>query len=149
MLQEFGKGCDQAVLLQVNELSRLLVQGSQRARFSADGIKEAPVRVVSLLDWGHGPEATGSVADLKWSPDNRALAVSTWQHLSGPTLTLLCSLRQTARTYVSPQAGSSGVAAFCADAAPPLEARELAIMWELVAGALHMFSRHAAYVTSA
>ncbi len=47
------------------------------------------MRVVSLLDWGHGPEATGSVADLKWSPDNRALAVSTWQHLSGPTLTLL------------------------------------------------------------
>ena len=47
------------------------------------------MRVVSLLDWGHGPEATGSVADLKWSPDNRALAVCTCEHLSGPTLTLL------------------------------------------------------------
>ena len=44
--------------------------------------------MVSLLDWGHGPEATGSVADLKWSPDNRALAVRTCEHLSGPTLRL-------------------------------------------------------------
>ncbi|KAK9863715.1 hypothetical protein WJX84_007822 [Apatococcus fuscideae] len=36
-----------------------------------------PLRVMSLADWGHGPESTGSVADLQWSPDSRALAVST------------------------------------------------------------------------
>ena len=47
------------------------------------------MRVVSLLDWGHGPEATGSVADLKWSPDNRALAVRACEQLSGPPRMLL------------------------------------------------------------
>ena len=34
-----------------------------------------PLRVISLADWGYEPEATGSVADLQWAPDNRALAV--------------------------------------------------------------------------
>lgn len=34
------------------------------------------LRVISLADWGYEPEATGSVADLHWSPDNRVLAVS-------------------------------------------------------------------------
>lgn len=122
-----------AVGLSTGEVALYKLQGSQRARFSADGIKEAPVRVVSLLDWGHGPEATGSVADLKWSPDNRALAVG-WRRSglglwSASGCRLMCSLRQTARTYVSPQAGSSGVAAFCADAAPPLETRIAAVAW--------------------
>ena len=37
-----------------------------------------PLRVMSLADWGHGPESTGSVADLQWSPDSRALAVRPW-----------------------------------------------------------------------
>lgn len=35
-----------------------------------------PLRIISLADWGYEPEVTGSVADLQWSPDNRALAVS-------------------------------------------------------------------------
>ena len=35
-----------------------------------------PLRLISLADWGYEPEVTGSVADLQWSPDNRALAVS-------------------------------------------------------------------------
>ena len=34
-----------------------------------------PLRIISLADWGFEPEVTGSVADLQWSPDNRALAV--------------------------------------------------------------------------
>lgn len=34
-----------------------------------------PLRIISLADWGYEPEVTGSVADLQWSPDNRALAV--------------------------------------------------------------------------
>lgn len=34
-----------------------------------------PLRVISLADWGYEPEATGSVADLQWAPDNRAIAV--------------------------------------------------------------------------
>ena len=34
-----------------------------------------PVRVISLADWGFEPETSGSVADLQWSPDNRAIAV--------------------------------------------------------------------------
>ena len=34
-----------------------------------------PLRILSLADWGYEPEATGSVADLQWSPDNRVLAV--------------------------------------------------------------------------
>ena len=34
-----------------------------------------PMRLISLADWGYEPEVTGSVADLQWSPDNRALAV--------------------------------------------------------------------------
>ena len=35
------------------------------------------LRIISLADWGYEPEATGSVADLHWSPDNRVLAVRT------------------------------------------------------------------------
>ena len=43
-----------------------------------------PLRLISLADWGYESEVTGSVADLQWSPDSRALAVSmaalvTWQ----------------------------------------------------------------------
>ena len=34
-----------------------------------------PVRIISLADWGFEPETSGSVADLQWSPDNRAIAV--------------------------------------------------------------------------
>ena len=34
-----------------------------------------PVRIISLADWGFEPETTGSVAELQWSPDNRAIAV--------------------------------------------------------------------------
>lgn len=40
-----------------------------------------PVRIISLADWGFEPETTGSVAELQWSPDNRAIAVSTIQRL--------------------------------------------------------------------
>lgn len=51
--------------------------GSKADRFSADGTsREAPLRVISMAEWGYGAEATGSVADLKWAPDSRALAVS-------------------------------------------------------------------------
>ena len=35
-----------------------------------------PLRLISLADWGYESEVTGSVADLQWSPDSRALAVS-------------------------------------------------------------------------
>lgn len=35
-----------------------------------------PLRTISLREWGHEPEMTGSVSDLQWSPDSRALAVS-------------------------------------------------------------------------
>lgn len=59
------------------EVALYKLYGHKGGRFSIDGSQaEGPVRVVSLLDWGYGPEATGSVAELKWSPDNRAFAVS-------------------------------------------------------------------------
>ena len=35
-----------------------------------------PLRIISLREWGYEPEMTGSVSDLQWSPDSRALAVS-------------------------------------------------------------------------
>ena len=35
-----------------------------------------PLRTISLREWGYEPETTGSVSDLQWSPDSRALAVS-------------------------------------------------------------------------
>lgn len=35
-----------------------------------------PLRTISLREWGYEPEMTGSVSDLQWSPDSRALAVS-------------------------------------------------------------------------
>lgn len=35
-----------------------------------------PLRTISLAEWGYEPEAVGSVADLQWAPDGRALAVS-------------------------------------------------------------------------
>jgi hypothetical protein len=37
--------------------------------------QDIPLRVISLADWGYEQEVTGSVADIAWSPDNRALAV--------------------------------------------------------------------------
>ena len=39
---------------------------------------QEPLRVITLKEWGYDSEVTGSVADLKWSPDSRALAVSFW-----------------------------------------------------------------------
>jgi hypothetical protein len=38
--------------------------------------KNVPVRMISLAEWGYEPETTGSVSDIAWSPDDRALAVS-------------------------------------------------------------------------
>eukprot|EP00884_Botryococcus_braunii_P016462 jgi/Botrbrau1/349/Bobra.110_2s0008.1 len=70
--------------------------------------KSAPVRMISLAEWGYEPETTGSVSDIAWSPDDRALAVG-WRR-SGLGLwsvsgcRLLCSLRQTPRTPRSAQA---------------------------------------------
>ena len=66
-----------AVGLTNGEVALYKLYGHKGGRFSIDGSQaDPPVRVVSLVDWGYGPEATGSVADLKWSPDNRAFAVS-------------------------------------------------------------------------
>ena len=66
-----------AVGLTNGEVALYKLYGHKGGRFSIDGSQaEGPVRVVSLVAWGYGPEATGSVADLKWSPDNRAFAVS-------------------------------------------------------------------------
>lgn len=66
-----------AVGLTSGEVALYKLYGHKGGRFSIDGSQaEGPVRVISLLDWGYGPETTGSVAELKWSPDNRAFAVS-------------------------------------------------------------------------
>lgn len=66
-----------AVGLTSGEVALYKLYGHKGGRFTTDGSQaEGPVRVVSLVDWGYGPEATGSVAELKWSPDNRAFAVS-------------------------------------------------------------------------
>ena len=71
-----------AVGLTNGEVALYKLYGHKGGRFSIDGSQaEGPVRVVSLVDWGYGPEATGSVAELKWSPDNRAFAVSVSFHL--------------------------------------------------------------------
>ena len=70
-----------AVGLTNGEVALYKLYGHKGGRFSIDGSQaEGPVRVVSLVDWGYGPEATGSVAELKWSPDNRAFAVSMASH---------------------------------------------------------------------
>lgn len=34
-----------------------------------------PLRTISLREWGYESEVTGSVSDLQWSPDSRALGV--------------------------------------------------------------------------
>ena len=66
-----------AVGMTSGEVALYKLYSHKGGRFSIDGNQaEGPVRTVSLLDWGYGPEATGSVAELKWSPDNRAFAVS-------------------------------------------------------------------------
>jgi hypothetical protein len=44
-----------------------------------------PLRIISLADWGFEPEVTGSVADLQWAPDNRALAARAF-----PTSSFTC-----------------------------------------------------------
>ena len=49
---------------------------ASKGRRATDGAYSEPVRVLSLYDWGYGPEALGPVAALQWAPDNRALAVS-------------------------------------------------------------------------
>ena len=41
--------------------------------WGSDGLE--PLRMISLGDWGYEAEVTGSVSDLKWSPDGRAVAV--------------------------------------------------------------------------
>jgi len=43
-----------------------------------------PLRTISLGDWGYEPEVTGSVSDLQWSPDGRALAVNLFALLPPP-----------------------------------------------------------------
>ena len=48
---------------------------ASKGRRSTDGAYSEPVRVLSLYDWGYGPEALGPVAALQWAPNNRALAV--------------------------------------------------------------------------
>lgn len=78
-----------AVGLTNGEVALYKLYGHKGGRFSIDGSQaEGPVRVVSLVDWGYGPEATGSVAELKWSPDNRAFAVSTASHQTVALYTL-------------------------------------------------------------
>lgn len=68
-----------AMGLTSGEVALYKLYGHKGGRSSIDGSQaEGPVRVISLLDWGYGPETTGSVAELKWSPDNRAFAVSTY-----------------------------------------------------------------------
>lgn len=42
------------------------------------GVGGGCLRVLSLLDWGHGESVTGRVGVLRWSPDGRALAVGGW-----------------------------------------------------------------------
>ncbi|KAK9798509.1 hypothetical protein WJX73_005261 [Symbiochloris irregularis] len=89
-----------------------------------------PIRILSLADWGYEPEATGSVADLQWSPDDRVLAVG-WRR-SGLGLwtpsgcRLMCSLRQTATS--APPRTPKGLSKA---AAPPtaLEAGMAALAW--------------------
>lgn len=58
-----------------------------------------PLRIISLADWGFEPEVTGSVADLQWSADNRALAVKPYrafpycnEHLNMPSGVMLWQL---------------------------------------------------------
>ncbi|KAL3150452.1 hypothetical protein ABBQ32_000282 [Trebouxia sp. C0010 RCD-2024] len=127
-----------AVGLTSGEVALYKLYGHKGGRFSIDGSQaEAPVRVVSLLDWGYGPEATGSVAELKWSPDNRAFAVG-WRRSglavwSASGCRLMCSLRQTARpnTFLPLSAASSS--AFPTDGfkpnALPMESGIASLAW--------------------
>ena len=58
-----------------------------KGRRSTDGAYSEPLRVLSLYDWGYGPEALGPVAALQWAPNNRALAVRppcSWPLWSAP-----------------------------------------------------------------
>lgn len=65
---------------------------------SRGGVRQAPVRVLSLKDWGHGEEVTGGVARMRWSPDGQALAVGfsrCGQVVWSPSgCRLMCTLRQ-------------------------------------------------------
>ena len=57
---------------------------ASKGRRATDGAYSEPLRVLSLYDWGYGPDALGPVAALQWAPDNRALAVRS--HLQCPIL---------------------------------------------------------------
>lgn len=48
---------------------------AKNSRNGSDGSGPDPLRVISLQDWGFGTEATGGVADIRWSVDNRAFTV--------------------------------------------------------------------------
>ncbi|KAL0053131.1 hypothetical protein WJX82_001373 [Trebouxia sp. C0006] len=127
-----------AVGLTNGEVALYKLYGHKGGRFSIDGSQaEGPVRVVSLVDWGYGPEATGSVADLKWSPDNRAFAVG-WRRSglaiwSASGCRLMCSLRQTARPNTFTPLSSASSSAFATDShkqnALPMESGIASLAW--------------------
>lgn len=48
----------------------------RQGRRSNDAAYAEPLRVLSMYDWGYGPETLGPASSLQWSPDCRALAVS-------------------------------------------------------------------------
>ncbi|KAL0029799.1 hypothetical protein WJX77_000735 [Trebouxia sp. C0004] len=127
-----------AVGLTNGEVALYKLHGHKGGRFSIDGSQaEGPVRVVSLVDWGYGPEAIGSVADLKWSPDNRAFAVG-WRRgglavWSASGCRLMCSLRQTARPNTFTPLSSASSSAFATDShkqnALPMESGIASLAW--------------------
>ncbi len=105
-----------AVGLTNGEVALYKLYGHKGGRFSIDGSQaEGPVRVVSLVDWGYGPEATGSVADLKWSPDNRAFAVSFLYACSGCAFAYMHTICITAQPSLPYHVTTS----HCSMATPP------------------------------
>uniref|UniRef100_A0A061S7S9 Protein ric1 n=1 Tax=Tetraselmis sp. GSL018 TaxID=582737 RepID=A0A061S7S9_9CHLO len=79
-----------------------LTQGKSKAK-KPDRQYASPTRVLSIVDWGHKPSATGGVSVMQWSPDCRALAVG-WR-LQGMAVwspsgcRLMCSLRQKSEPF--------------------------------------------------
>lgn len=99
-----------------------------------------PVRVLSMHDWGYGPEMLGPVSAMQWAGDDRALAagwassgVAVW---SPSGCRLMCSLRQASSATMATPRTAPGTypSPFTAQSAPsqhvlPLEGGIRALTW--------------------
>ena len=111
-----------ATCVRVSRAAQLVALGLASGEVALYGLWASqgaePVRIISLGHWGYEPETTGSVADIQWSPDSRALAVSPSDDFT-PAVTMHTPLKYTAH-HLEP---ATQVARCCLGSSDALEVR--------------------------